>query len=71
MAIQPNGLIASLCHSLRASSTTVGGQRPLPFVEPCVDNAIKQSLELDDINRVVIFGSFYTIADATLIIDQI
>ncbi len=36
-----------------------------------MDNAIKQSLELDDINRVVIFGSFYTIADATLIIDQI
>ena len=36
-----------------------------------MNNAIKQSLALKDIERVVIFGSFYTIADATLIIDQI
>lgn len=36
-----------------------------------MNNAIKQSLTLKDIERVVIFGSFYTIADATLIIDQI
>ncbi|WP_435189288.1 bifunctional folylpolyglutamate synthase/dihydrofolate synthase [Pseudothioglobus sp. nBUS_23] len=36
-----------------------------------MNDAIKQSLALKDIERVVIFGSFYTIADATLIIDQI
>ena len=36
-----------------------------------MNNAIKLSLALKDIERVVIFGSFYTIADATLIIDQI
>ena len=36
-----------------------------------MNNAIKQSLALKEIERVVIFGSFYTIADATLIIDQI
>ena len=36
-----------------------------------MNNAIKQSLALKDIERVVIFGSFYTTADANLIIDQI
>lgn len=33
-------------------------------------SAIEMSLALRDVERVVIFGSFYTIADATLIVDQ-
>ena len=35
-----------------------------------MNNAIEMSLALRDVERVVIFGSFYTIADATLIVDQ-
>ena len=35
-----------------------------------MNNAIEMSLALRDVERVVIFGSFYTIADATLILDQ-
>ena len=35
-----------------------------------MNNAIKMSLGLRDVERIVIFGSFYTIADATLIVDQ-
>lgn len=35
-----------------------------------MNSAIKKSLELKNVERVVIFGSFYTIADATLIIDK-
>ena len=33
--------------------------------------AIKAALAQKEIERVVIFGSFYTIADATLILDEI
>ena len=33
--------------------------------------AIKAALAHKEIERVVIFGSFYTIADATLILDEI
>ena len=36
-----------------------------------MSNAIEQSLELEEIDRVVIFGSFYTIADASKIIKKI
>ncbi len=35
-----------------------------------MNSAIKKSLEMKNIERVVIFGSFYTIADATLIVDK-
>ncbi|MGB1412061.1 MAG: bifunctional folylpolyglutamate synthase/dihydrofolate synthase [Candidatus Pseudothioglobus sp.] len=35
-----------------------------------MNSAIEMSLALRDVERVVIFGSFYTIADATLIVDQ-
>ena len=35
-----------------------------------MNSAIKKSLELKNVERVVIFGSFYTIADATLIVDK-
>ena len=35
-----------------------------------MNSAIERSLALKDVERVVIFGSFYTIADATLIVDQ-
>ena len=35
-----------------------------------MNSAIEMSLSLRDVERVVIFGSFYTIADATLIVDQ-
>ena len=35
-----------------------------------MNSAIEMSLALSDVERVVIFGSFYTIADATLIVDQ-
>jgi len=35
-----------------------------------MNNAIEMSLALRDVERIVIFGSFYTIADATLIVDQ-
>ena len=35
-----------------------------------MDSAIQKSLELKNAERVVIFGSFYTIADATLIVDK-
>ena len=35
-----------------------------------MNNAIEMSLALRDVERVVIFGSFYTIADATFIVDQ-
>ena len=35
-----------------------------------MNNAIEMSLGLRDVERIVIFGSFYTIADATLIVDQ-
>jgi len=35
-----------------------------------MNSAIKKSLELKNAERVVIFGSFYTIADATLIVDK-
>ena len=35
-----------------------------------MSDAIEQSLELEGINRVVIFGSFYTIADASEIIKK-
>ncbi len=35
-----------------------------------MSDAIKQSLELEGIDRVVIFGSFYTIADASKIIKK-
>jgi dihydrofolate synthase/folylpolyglutamate synthase len=34
-------------------------------------NAIEQSLELEEADRVVIFGSFYTIADASKIIKKV
>ena len=36
-----------------------------------MNSAIKKSLELKNVERVVIFGSFYTIADATLIVDKL
>ena len=35
-----------------------------------MNSAIEMCLALRDVERVVIFGSFYTIADATLIVDQ-
>ena len=35
-----------------------------------MNSAIQKSLELKNVERVVIFGSFYTIADATLIVDK-
>ena len=35
-----------------------------------MNSAIKKSLELKNAERVVIFGSFYTIADATLILNK-
>jgi len=35
-----------------------------------MNSAIQKSLALKDIERVVIFGSFYTIADATLVVDK-
>jgi len=35
-----------------------------------MNSAIEMSLALSGVERVVIFGSFYTIADATLIVDQ-
>jgi len=35
-----------------------------------MNSAIEMSLALSNAERVVIFGSFYTIADATLIVDQ-
>jgi len=35
-----------------------------------MNSAIQNSLALKDIERVVIFGSFYTIADATLVVDE-
>jgi len=35
-----------------------------------MNSAIKKSLELKNVERVVIFGSFYIIADATLIVDK-
>ena len=35
-----------------------------------MNSAIEMSFALRDVERVVIFGSFYTIADATLIVDQ-
>ena len=35
-----------------------------------MNSAIEMSLALRDVERIVIFGSFYTIADATLIVDQ-
>ena len=36
-----------------------------------MNSAIQKSLALENIQRVVIFGSFYTIADATLIVDNL
>jgi len=36
-----------------------------------MSNAIEQSLELEEADRVVIFGSFYTIADASKIIKKV
>ena len=44
------------------NSTTICGD---------MNSAIQKSLALENIQRVVIFGSFYTIADATLIVDNL
>jgi folylpolyglutamate synthase/dihydropteroate synthase len=35
-----------------------------------MSSAIEQSLKLEKVDRVVIFGSFYTIADASKIIKK-
>ena len=36
-----------------------------------MDSAIEQALALEQIQRVVIFGSFYTVADASVILKEI
>ena len=57
-AIDSNELKSKLSDS---SSTTICSD---------MNSAIQKSLALKDIERVVIFGSFYTIADATLVVDK-